>query len=103
MISNVRKTERVKRRRRPKRVMAVFGIAVGLITISAPFALDACPVLRFPYLVKLTTAYANLETPTVVALGSSRTGGSFNIALMTAFLNEQMPSRGLTPFNAAVG
>ena len=43
-----------------------------------------------------------IESPTVVALGSSRTAGSFNIALMTSLLREQLPNRGLVPFNAAV-
>jgi len=91
-----------ERRRRPKRVMAVFGAVVGLVTIAAPIVLDAFPIFRFPYLSKLTAAYAKVDDPVVVALGSSRTGGSFNIALMTAFINEHMPSRRLVPFNAAV-
>jgi hypothetical protein len=82
--------------------MAVFGIAVGLVTISAPFVLDAIPLFRFPYLSKIASAYAKIESPAVVALGSSRTGGSFNIALMSTFLKEHSPSRDLVPFNAAV-
>ena len=82
--------------------MAVFGLAVGFVTISAPIVLDAFPIFRFPYLSKITEAYANVEEPVVVALGSSRTAGSFNIALMTAFLREEMPSRNLVPFNASV-
>lgn len=90
------------RRRRSKRVIAVFGVVVGLVTIAAPIALDAFPIFRFPYLSKLAAAYAQVEDPAVVALGSSRTAGSFNIALMTAYMNEQMPSRHLVPFNAAV-
>jgi len=84
------------------RVMAVFGVVVCVVTISAPIVLDAFPIFRFPYLTKITDAYAKLESPAVVALGSSRTAGSFNIALMTAFLQEKMPNRGLVPFNASV-
>src|SRR4051812_31198648 len=93
---------RSRRRRRPKRVMTVFAIAVGLTTITAPIALDAFPLFRFPYLSTITAAYTKVDGPAVVALGSSRTGGSFSIALMTEFMRERMPGRKITPFNASV-
>jgi hypothetical protein len=94
--------KRSTRRRRPKRVTAAFGIVVGIVTISAPIVLDAFPIFRFPYLSKITEAYAKVDEPAIVALGSSRTAGSFNIALMTTFLRKEMPSRNLVPFNASV-
>lgn len=90
------------RRRRPKRVIGVFSVVVGLVTIAAPIVLDAFPIFRFPYLTKINEAYAKVDGPAVVALGSSRTAGSFNVALMTSFLREAMPSRNLVPFNASV-
>jgi hypothetical protein len=82
--------------------MLAFGVVAAIVTIAAPLVLDADPVFRFPYLASLTRAYSCDSGPSVIALGSSRTCGSVDVTLMTQILQERLPYRNLTAFNAAV-
>jgi len=83
-------------------MLASLAVVWALGTLTATFVLDANLALRFPYLADLSADYARRSGPVVLALGSSRTEGSFEINRMTAFLAKSFPERRLTAFNAAV-
>nr|UXE44405.1 hypothetical protein Hi04_10k_c2220_00039 [uncultured bacterium] len=90
------------RRRRPKQWLAAFGATFGVVTLLSPFVIDAHESIRFPYLDKLAVAYSRCEGTPIVAVGSSRTWGSFDVNLMNRLLAERLPGERLAPFNAAV-
>jgi len=83
-------------------MLEAFVACFASTTVVASLALDEWTEIRHPYLAKLTVEYAKKTEPTVVALGSSRPGGSLEVNEFTARLREAMPERGLEAFNAAV-
>lgn len=95
-------SNRKTRRGSAKRMLSCFGIALAAVSLSATFVLDANVELRFPFAADLAKDYSSRQAPVVLALGSSRTEGSFEINRMNAYLLERYPEGGLTAFNAAV-
>src|SRR5215211_6401735 len=91
-----------RRLRQSKLMLASLAVVWAICTFAATLILDANVALRFPYLADLSADYAKRTDPVVVALGSSRTEGSFEINRMTAYLAKNFPDRRMTAFSAAV-
>jgi hypothetical protein len=91
-----------RRSRQAKSMLASLAVVWAICTFAATLVLDANVALRFPYLADLSADYAKQTGPVVVALGSSRTEGSFEINRMTAYLARNFPDRRMTAFSAAV-
>jgi hypothetical protein len=91
-----------RRSRKAKSTLASLAVFWAIGTFAATLVLDGNVALRFPYLADLSADYAKRSGPVVVALGSSRTEGSFEINRMTAYLAKNFPDRQVTAFSAAV-
>ena len=76
---------RFRCRRQPRRMLAALAVTWCLATVVASVVADR-PAIRFPFRDAAAAAYGRQTSPVVLAVGSSRTEGYFEVSQMTARL-----------------